>query len=253
MKRIFRLLLILWMLAAVVPANAQPALRIATEGAYPPFNIVNEDGTLTGFDVDIALALCEAMDRQCAIEALTWDDLIPALQEGRVDAVVASMAKTPERTKLVLFTDYYYRSRASFMSDPTKGVAINENGLKGKTVATQANTVQENYLRKNFGAIAKIVTTKTIGESFELLVEDQADVVLSDSLIIYEFLQTKAGKRFDFIGAPLPAGDPSSEAYIAVRKKDHELAAALNKALKLIRLSGEYGRINRHYFPFSIY
>lgn len=67
-------------LVAAVAANAQAdTLTIATEGAYPPFNTTNSDGTVSGFDVDITNALCERMNAQCKIVAQDWDGIIPGL------------------------------------------------------------------------------------------------------------------------------------------------------------------------------
>jgi ABC-type amino acid transport substrate-binding protein len=250
---ICRLLLIFTLMLTWTPAMAAEPLRIGTEGAYPPFNSINENGKLVGFDVDIAMALCDAMGRKCVIQAIAWDDLIPALNNGKIDAIIASMAKTPDRERTIRFTNFYYRSRASFVGSPEIHQTPDEQDLKGKRIATQANTVQERYLKNSSHNIEMIITTKTIGEAFQLLATGQTDLVLSDSLINYDFLQTDAGKPFDFVGTPLPANDPSSEAHIAVRKNDKELANQFNSALKAIRLSGRYNVINRKYFPFSIY
>lgn len=234
-------------------AFAGEYLRIATEGAYPPFNEIDKNGKIIGFDVDIAMALCEAMERECTIEAMPWDELLPALADDQIDMIVASMARTPEREKLAAFTDYYYRSRTAFVGDPAKPFVQTREGVSGMVIATQAKTVQERYLRDNFEGSATILTTQTIGEALDALAIGKADAVLSDSLTIFDFLQTHAGTRFDFIGKPLPAEDPSSEASIAVNKDAHLLLQDINKALKKIRLSGVYEKINRKYFPFSIY
>ena len=85
-------------LVAAVAANAHAdTLTIATEGAYPPFNTTNSDGTVSGFDVDITNALCERMNAQCKIVAQDWDGIIPGLMAKKYDAIVASMIVTDER------------------------------------------------------------------------------------------------------------------------------------------------------------
>jgi len=234
-------------------AMAQGTLTIATEGAYPPFNDIDEDGKTVGFDVDIALALCEAMDIRCTIVTEDWDSILDGLVENRYDAVIASMAITPMRSKVADFTDYYYRSRSLFVADPTKKFIQSRKGVKGMILSAQIGTVQAQYLNDNFKDSAMIKLTKTTNEAFAMLARSKVDAVLSDSLTIYDFLQTSEGKRFDFVGTPLPKNDPSSAAHIATRKGMPELVKAFNKAIREIRLNGVYDKINRKYFPFSIY
>lgn len=252
MKIIYLVFLVSALLMPMSMADAGSPLRIATEGAYPPFNDMDKDGKLIGFDVDIAMALCDAMNRECTIEAVEWDKLLTKLDKREIDVVVASMARTAEREQIAAFTHYYYRSRTTFAGAPDKPFVQTDDGLKGKTIVTQTGTVQEKYLLQSYPS-ANIMTTETIGESFAMLADGRAFAVLSDSLSIYDFLQTSEGKPFDFVGIPLPANDPSSEACIAVRKTDSELLKALNEALKDIRISGVYDKINQNYFPFSIY
>ncbi|QJB55006.1 transporter substrate-binding domain-containing protein [Pseudodesulfovibrio sp. zrk46] len=251
-------LIILVLFTAVIalpwkPAQAQDPLRIATEGAYPPFNEVDKDGKLVGFDVDIAMALCEAMGTTCTLESVAWDNLLPELNAGKFDVIVASMAKTPEREEHAIFTDYYYRSRSMFVGTPSTLFFQTREGVKGMKLAAQEGTVQEQYLRDNFEGSASIVTAPDMKDCFDMLHKGEVDAVLSDSLTIFDFLQSDKGKRFDFIGNPLPADDPSSEACIAVAKSKPQLAAQINSALREIRFNGTYDRINLKYFPFSIY
>ena len=94
---------------AVLPAQSKDwkEIRIATEGAYPPFNFVAADGSLQGLDVDIANALCAAMEAKCTIVANDWEGMIPGLKANKFDAVVASMSVTEDRKKQVAFTDKY--------------------------------------------------------------------------------------------------------------------------------------------------
>ena len=250
MTHIRVLLFLLLCAAAAAPAHAAD-LRIATEGAYPPFNYVNDQGRLEGFDVDIAKALCQAMGRPCEIVAKDWDHIIDGLVAGEYDAIVASMAKTPERDALVDFTDSYYRSRSSFVSHIDADL-FTDADLAGKRLCTAEGTIQADYLREHYKDSVIVLTDDSPG-SFAMLARGEVDAVLTDSLNALEFLQSEQGADYDFTGEALPADDTSASAHIAVRSGDDALRAALDKAIKDIRLSGEYERINRRYFPFSVY
>ena len=93
-------------------------LRIATEGAYPPFNSIDKDGKLIGFDIDIANALCDKMGVACTIRAQAWDGIIPGLLDRKYDVIVASMSITEKRKEQVNFTDKYYSTSARLEHDP---------------------------------------------------------------------------------------------------------------------------------------
>jgi len=253
MKSLRWLILVLALPLFCGHAMAGEPLRIATEGAYPPFNYIDDQGNLSGFDVEIAKALCQAMNAECTLEAVKWDDILPGLTQNKYDAVIASMAQTPERQKFADFTDYYYRSRSTFVGSPTKPFVQTSEGLSGLTLTAQRDTVQARYLQDNFSDTATIRNAPTTDEAFAMLVRGETDAVLSDSLTIFGFLQTPEGAAFDFVGSPLPESDPSSTARIAVRKGDTQLLNAFHKALRDIRLNGTYDKINRRYFPFSIY
>ncbi|MDO3384861.1 transporter substrate-binding domain-containing protein, partial [Gilvimarinus sp. SDUM040013] len=95
-------------LMAAQVATAGDKIRIATEGAYAPFNMVDSSGELIGFDVEIAKALCAQMKADCEIVAQDWDGIIPGLRARKYDAIVASMSITEERMRVVDFSEKYY-------------------------------------------------------------------------------------------------------------------------------------------------
>ena len=101
-------------MVAAFASNAQAEkLTIATEGAYPPFNYVDSDNNLHGFDVDIAKAVCQRMNAECTIVAQDWDGIIAGLMAKKYDAIVASMIVNEERKKKIAFTNHYYRTPLS--------------------------------------------------------------------------------------------------------------------------------------------
>src|SRR5262249_50880058 len=104
-------------LAMALPAFAKDwsTVRVATEAAYPPFNSVDKNGKLIGFDIDIANALCAEIKAKCVFVVQEWDGMIPALMARKFDAIISSMADTEERARVVAFTGKYYNGPTRFV------------------------------------------------------------------------------------------------------------------------------------------
>jgi arginine/ornithine transport system substrate-binding protein len=241
-------------LAAGAAAADGMKVRIATEGAYPPFNFVDKDGRLQGFDVDIANALCQQMKADCTIVAQDWDGIIPGLLARKYDAIVASMSITDERKKKVDFTDKYYNTPARFIGKKGSGLEITPDGLKGKRVGVQRATIHENFIRATFPD-AEVVVYDTADNANADLAAGRLDLREDDSTALAEFMKSDAGKDFEFIGPGFyePRKILGYGAGIAVRKQDARLRDALNVALKEIRANGTYKKINDKYFDFDAY
>ena len=126
-------------------------IKIATEGAYPPFNGKDASGELVGFDLDIAKALCEEMKVKCEIVAQDWDGIIPGLEAKKYDAIAASMSITDERKQKVDFTDRYYSNYLRIVAKKGSGIT-GADGLTGKTVGAQRSTVAATWPRTSSAA-----------------------------------------------------------------------------------------------------
>ena len=230
-------------------ANAAEKLRIGTEGAYPPFNEVDANGELQGFDVDIAKALCASMGADCTFVKQDWDGIIPALNKRKFDAIVASMSITDERKKAVDFSEHYYTNKLQFVGKKGMAMDVSAAGLKGKTIGAQRATISGDWLEKN-RADAKIKLYDTQENAYLDLSSGRLDGILADAFVNYGWLESDAGKGFEFKGGPVFENDFIG---IAVRKGEDELRMKLNKAIKDIVANGTYAKINAKYFPFSIY
>jgi len=258
MKRLFTAVVAAAILGlfAIAPASAEmKKVLIGTEGAYPPFNYIDSDGKLVGFDVDIAKALCKAANFDCEFVVQDWDGIIPGLLAKKYDAIIASMSVTEERKQKVDFTDIYYPSLAKFVAKKGANIEISKEGLKGKSIGVQRATIHENFLRDNFGDVVDIHAYATQDEANMDLVSGRIDLVLADAVALNEgFLKTDTGKGFAYIGPDFT--DPKwfgEGAGIAVRKGEDKLREALNKAIAQIRADGTYKKINDKYFDFDIY
>lgn len=230
-------------------ASAQAeTLRIGTEGAYPPFNLIDESGELSGFDIDIAKALCAKMEVECTFVAQDWDGIIPALLANKYDAIIASMSITEERKKSVAFTDRYYSNYLRFVA--AKSSDIDTNNLSGKTIGTQRATISSQYLEDNLADEVSIKVYDTQEAAYLDLKAGRVDAVLADVYPSHDWLQKAENADFDFVG---DAVDIDDKIGIAVRKDDTALVEKFNAALAAIVADGTYEKINAKYFPFSIY
>lgn len=234
---------------------AADGLRVATDASYPPFSYLDAQGRIMGFDVDITRALCKEMKTACEIVAVAFDGILDGLAQNRYDMVVSSVSLTPERAAKATYTKRYYQSRSIFIArgDETD-TALTPEALTGKVLAAMSGSVQEQYLRTHYHDIATLLTAPSSTEVFDLLLQNKADLLLTDTLTSYAYLLSDAGAKLDVVGLPPDSSDDRSGAvYIQVQKDNIALRDKINAALDRVRLSGTYHKINQKYFPFSIY
>lgn len=252
------LALLITLAAAAGTATAQAPdwkkVRIGVEGAYPPFSEVGPDGKLKGFDIDIALALCAQIKAECTLVQQEWDGMIPALQSRKFDAIIASMAITDERKKVVNFTDKYMNTPAKLVAKADVKFEPTPAGLKGKRIGVQRSTIHDRFVTETFKD-SEIVRYAKQDEAYLDLAAGRVDVLMADSVAVDGgFLKKPQGKGFAFFGPSF--NDPKYFGYgagIAVRKADTELQAKFNAAIPAIRANGSYKKIQDKYFDFDVY
>ena len=226
-------------------------LKICNEGAYPPFDMVAQDGSLVGFNVDIANALCQEMEAKCELVQTDWSVIIDALITGQCDAIVSSVSMTEERKKQVAFTGKYYQVPSRFVRK--KGSNTTIENLSGETVGVQSGTVQEELITTVFGDKVQVKSYTSVEALFADA--ESLDLMFVGSVSLqYGFLSTSQGENWEFVGPNY--SDPvffGEGAGIAVRKNETELLAEFNQALEAILKNGTYKAINDKYFDFDIY
>ncbi|MEH6578840.1 MAG: transporter substrate-binding domain-containing protein [Amphritea sp.] len=230
-------------------AMAGDKIRIATEGAYAPFNMVDANGELKGFDVEIANALCAQMKADCEVVAQDWDGIIPGLRARKYDAIIASMSITEERMRVVDFSEKYYSNVLAFVTPKGSSISTTKEGLKGLTVGAQRATIAGQYLEDNLADVVNIKLYDTQDNAYLDLLAGRLDLLLSDKFPAYDWLKTEDGQKFAFNGGDIDIDDKIG---IAVRKGD-PLKDKFSAAIKAIVADGTYEKINAQYFPFSIY
>lgn len=226
-------------------------VKMGTEGAYPPFNNINEDGELVGFDIEIGNALCDAMGVTCEWVTSDWDGIIPALLAKKFDTITASMSITEERKEKIAFTDKYYTSPVRFIR--RKGTDATPEDVSGAVVGVQSATVSENLVRGRFPD-ADIKTYAEQEQANLDLTSGRVDLVAADAFVLMDFVDSEAGNDVEFVGPSYTDEEYLGEGIgIGVRKEDEELRKMLNDAIEQIREDGTYQKINAKYFDFDVY
>ena len=240
------------LLSSGLPAAAQDSIKIGTEAAYKPFAWVLPSGELTGFDIDMANALCGQMGATCEIVNQSFDGLIPALNAGKIDAIIASMFITPEREEAIAFAGPYYSVPAIFVAPKDSEIEATPDGLDGMTIGVQRGSTMADYVEQKIPG-ARVQFYDTLDAASLDLASGRIDVVFANSVPLQEFLDSPDGADFAQIGDPVY--DPEilgSGAGIGLRKDDTELKQKFNDALAAVIASGEYQEINDKYMKVSI-
>ncbi|WP_181708134.1 transporter substrate-binding domain-containing protein [Chthonobacter rhizosphaerae] len=235
-------------------ALAQEVVRLGTTPeSYPPFTVVDASGKVTGFEADLADALCAEMKVKCEWVLQAWDGIIPALTENKFDAIIASMSITNERKQVVDFSDYYYTSPATFVGPKSEEVTISPEGLKGKTVGVQVATIHLGYLEAKYKDVVEIKTYDTQENANLDLIAGRVDLLLADSVALSDgLLNTPDGADFEMKGEPLRDPMLGEGVGVAVRKGD-PLKDKFSAAIKAIVANGTYKTINDKYFKVDLY
>ncbi len=231
------------------------AIRFLTGSEFPPFHYYDEEGILTGFDVDIARAICLELSAACDIRVRAWDDMLPALRRREADAVVASQAITPQALAHADFTDRYYYTPAWFAGQRgSTRLETTPEKLEGKKIGVAKATAHEAYLRAFFPG-SSIQTFDTPALAREALTMRATDLVFDDGISLVFWLNGTLSKECcELVGGPFYEpryfGDGVG---IAVGKSDASLKALINHALRRVRETGRYEELLLRYFPNRLY
>ncbi len=244
-----------------VAAKEWTEVRLASEGAYPPFNELAPDGALRGLDIDVGNAVCAEMKLKCVWVKQDWDGMIPALIARKFDAILASMSITEERKQKVDFSNKYYASPIALVGKSGAALKPEAAGLKGKKVAVQRGTVADNFATKFWATQGvSVVRYAKQEEAYADLASGRVDASLVDYWeALGSFLAAPEGKSFAVLGEKIYGKTAQERAVvgdgigIAIRKKDTDLKEIMNKGIAAIRANGTYDKIAKKYFKEDIY
>ena len=256
-------------------AQDRSNVRIATEGAYPPWNSTDSSGNLIGFEVDLAKELCQRMGVECEMVAQNWDGIIPALQAGKYDAIMAGMSITEERQEVIDFSDSYWDTPAKLAVledsdlagaglptemfdlstvDPEDEQAIEalKTALDGKSIGVQVATTHQNFLDEYLADSVDVRKYDT-QENLDLdLQAGRVDAALADMSYWVPLLETEKGQDFTLVGPGLTKGPFGKGVGVGLRKEDDDLEAMFNEAIAGAMEDGTIAELGKRWFGFDI-
>lgn len=216
-------------------------LRVGTNAAYPPFEFINDQNKIAGFDIDLVDALSKKIGFTYEIVNMSFDGLIPALKAGKIDAIAAAMSATPDRVKAVDFTKAYYITENLFIKKAGDNAINSKADLNGKKIAVQLGTVQEIAARELKGA--KVMANEDIFAAIMALKNSKVSAVLVDSSIGYGYLK-KNPDLAEFLKEP----DGSEGFSLAFDKnKKTDLIAKINATIDELKQDGTYDKLLEKY------
>lgn len=263
-------------LVLAAPALAQDewdTIRVASEGAYAPWNFTNAEGELDGFEIELMRDLCERMDAECELVSQAWDGMIPALQAGRYDAIMAGMSITEERREVIAFSRPYATTPAVFVAPDDSALAAadlpetrvdlaevsaEEQALidrmraqvEGLTVGVQTATIHENFLRAYMGDIT--IRTYDTQENLDLDLEaGRIDVALADQSAWQPLMESEAGADFTRVGPGFSGGVFGQGVGVGLRQEDEALKAKFDAAIQAAIEDGTVRELTVEWFGFD--
>lgn len=237
MKKLLSVI-ILCSLSLPVLATAKETIRFATEATYAPFESIDANNNIVGFDIDLAKAICQKLNANCTFTHQSFDSLIPSLKMRRFDALIAGIDITPERQKQVDFTDIYYNNSATFIAVKNK---INKISLlKGKKIGVQNGTTHQKYIIQQHKEM-QAVPYDNYQTAILDLKNGRIDAVFGDTAVTTEWLKTKGNENLAAVGEKVTDANYFGVGLgIAVRKGNKALLDKLNTALIQVKQDGSY-------------
>ena len=216
---------------------AAETVRMGTEGAYPPYNFINDAGEVDGFEREVGDAICAIANLDCVWVTNDWDSIIPNLVSGNYDTIIAGMSITDERDEVIDFTQEY------FPPDPSAYMALVGAGddVVNGVVAAQTATIQAGYVASSG---ATVVEFSTPDETVAAVRSGEADAVLADFAFLADIVNESNGELI-FVGDDVAIGGGVG---VGVRESDAELKAALNAAIDQMKADGSLNALIAKWF-----
>ncbi|MEM8851837.1 MAG: transporter substrate-binding domain-containing protein [Pseudomonadota bacterium] len=212
-------------LALTASAATAQTIRMGTEGAYPPYNFLNDDGEIDGFEIELGNMLCEKAGLTCEWVTNEWDSIIPNLTSGNYDTIMAGMSITDERDEVIDFTQNYFPPADSAY------VALSDDVDIAGVIAAQTNTIQAGYIAEQGATLLEFAT---YDETIAAVRSGEADAVFADRDALLPTVEESGGELI-FVGEGVPLGGGVG---MGLRESDTELKASFDAIITEMKADG---------------
>ena len=215
---------------------------VGIEGTYPPFTYHDQNGELTGFDVELAQLIGEKLGIEIEFVEAAWDSLLIGVDTGRFDTVINSVSITEERKEKYIFSDpYFYSSKLVIVRGDNEEIKGPED-LKGKKIATNLTNADIPWYESHG---AEIVGIETSGEAFDMVLSGRVDFDSSTPVILNDYLDEHpdANLKVAFV-----ITDFEAKVGIPLRKEETGRLEAINAVLEQLREDGTLVELSEKYF-----
>lgn len=238
MKNLLLSAVALTMAGTMSLADGHSVVRLGTEGAYPPYNFLNDDGEVAGFERDLGDELCARAELTCEWVTNDWDSIIPNLVSGNYDVIIAGMSITDERDEVIDFSDAYTQP------DPSAYLVADESvDLSGAVIAAQTGTIQAAFVADSGAELLEFATPE---ETVAAVRDGEADAVLADKAYLAPIAEAEDGLSLmgqeELIGGGVGLG---------IRESDGELREKFNAAIQSMKDDGTLNALIEEWLPES--
>lgn len=210
-------------------------IRMGTEGAYPPYNLIDDNGEVGGFERELGDELCKRAELDCTWVTNDWDTIIPNLVSGNYDTIIAAMSINDERKEVIAFTDPYLPPA------PSSYVALEEGvDLTGGVVAAQTSTVQASYVAESGATLLEFAN---MDEAVAAVRNGEADAVFGDHEVVKPYVEE--GNDLIFVGEQVSLDEGIG---IGLRQSDEDLREKLNAAIASVKEDGTLNTLISEHF-----